>query len=255
MLKILYEDPHLIVAEKPSGVESQSSGGFQPDMVSMIQNHIAAQANQTSGKICTDLSTNWGKLSTKQVEKKGKTGAPYVGVIHRLDRPVSGVMVYAKTQKAAAFLSRQVQEGKMKKIYRAVVCGKPVDNSGTYVDFLLKDQKINCSRIVDKSTDGGKLARMNYHVVDSIEVKDEKAGEGLQVLTLVEIELLTGRHHQIRVQMAGHGTPLYGDRKYGKSPSAGPLALCAVRLKFVHPLTGKEMSFSMKEKGGAFELF
>ena len=237
MLNILYEDETVLVVWKPVGMESQSGHGFDADMVSEIRRYLS-----------TGKPVDNHKLSTKSVE-------PYVGVIHRLDRPVSGVMVYAKTQKAAAFLSRQVQEGKMKKIYRAVVCGKPVDNSGTYVDFLLKDQKINCSRIVDKSTDGGKLARMNYHVVDSIEVKDEKAGEGLQVLTLVEIELLTGRHHQIRVQMAGHGTPLYGDRKYGKSPSAGPLALCAVRLKFVHPMTGKEMSFSMKEKGGAFELF
>lgn len=236
MLSVLFEDSSLIVVEKPAGIESQSARGFEEDMVSRIREHIH-------------------KLSPKKSTESSNGQPPYVGVIHRLDRPVSGVMVYAKTQKAAAFLSRQVQEGKMKKIYRAVVCGKPVDNSGTYVDFLLKDQKINCSRIVDKSTDGGKLARMNYHVVDSIEVKDEKAGEGLQVLTLVEIELLTGRHHQIRVQMAGHGTPLYGDRKYGKSPSAGPLALCTVRLKFVHPLTGKEMSFSMKEKGGAFELF
>ena len=189
MLSVLFEDSSLIVVEKPAGIESQSARGFEEDMVSRIREHIH-------------------KLSPKKSTESSNGQPPYVGVIHRLDRPVSGVMVYAKTQKAAAFLSRQVQEGKMKKIYRAVVCGKPVDNSGTYVDFLLKDQKINCSRIVDKSTDGGKLARMNYHVVDSIEVKDEKAGEGLQVLTLVEIELLTGRHHQIRVQMGGHGTPL-----------------------------------------------
>ena len=236
MLSVLFDDPNLIVVEKPAGIESQSSRGFEEDMVSRIREHIH-------------------KLSPKK--STGALGGqpPYVGVIHRLDRPVGGVMVYAKTQKAAALLSRQVQEGKMKKIYRAVVCGKPVDNSGTYVDFLLKDRKINCSRIVDKSADGGKLARLNYRVVDSREVKEEKTGGGSQVLTLVEIELLTGRHHQIRVQMAGHGTPLYGDSKYGKSPAAGPLALCAVRLSFVHPITGKEMRFSMKETGGAFDLF
>ena len=164
MLKILYEDPHLIVAEKPSGVESQSSGGFQPDMVSMIQNHIAAQANQTSGKICTDLSTNWGKLSTKPVEKAGKTGAPYVGVIHRLDKPVGGVMVYAKNPKAAAALSRQVQNHELRKIYAAAVCGKPVDNSGIFVDYLLKDPRENKSRIVDKGITGAKRAELRYRL-------------------------------------------------------------------------------------------
>ena len=231
MLKVLYEDDEILVVIKPAGVESQAAKRFAPDMVSEVKKHLVINKSCTPGK------------------------EPYVGVIHRLDRPVGGVMVYAKTQKAAALLSRQVQEGKMKKIYRAVVCGKPVDNSGTYVDFLLKDRKINCSRIVDKSADGGKLARLNYRVVDSREVKEEKTGGGSQVLTLVEIELLTGRHHQIRVQMAGHGTPLYGDSKYGKSPAAGPLALCAVRLSFVHPITGKEMRFSMKETGGAFDLF
>lgn len=158
MLKILYEDPHLIVAEKPSGVESQSSGGFQPDMVSMIQNHIAAQANQTSGKICTDLSTNWGKLSTKQVEKKGKTGAPYVGVIHRLDKPVQGILVYAKTKETAKALSRLISEGKTEKYYFAVVCGKPVEKEGTFVDYLRKDPKKNESAVVDKTVPGAREA-------------------------------------------------------------------------------------------------
>lgn len=236
MLSVLFEDSNLIVVEKPAGIESQSARGFEEDMVSRIREHIH-------------------KLSPKKSTRTPGGQPPYVGVIHRLDRPVRGVMVYAKTQKAAALLCRQVQEGKMRKIYRAVVCGKPVDNSGTYVDFLLKDRKINCSRIVDKSVDGGKLARLNYQIVESRTITDETGGKEPQLLTLVEIELLTGRHHQIRVQMAGHGTPLYGDSKYGKSPAAGPLALCAVRLAFVHPITGKEMNFSIEEKGGAFDLF
>ena len=252
MISVLYEDQHLIVVEKPAGIESQSARGFEEDMVSRIRIHIH-------------------KLSTKKSTAFSTGQPPYVGVIHRLDRPVRGVMVYAKTKKAAALLSAQVQEGKMRKRYRAVVCGKPVDNSGTYVDFLLKDCKINCSRIVDKSADGGKLSRLNYRVVDTREIEaDGKGaiGKGAadtgtadaaaaqkELLSLVEIELLTGRHHQIRVQMAGHGTPLYGDAKYGNSPAAGPLALCAVELVFSHPITGKEMKFNIQEKGGAFDLF
>lgn len=232
MISILFEDQDLIVVEKPAGVESQSARGFEEDMVSMIRGHIHSSIH---------------KLSPKGSGKE----PPYVGVIHRLDRPVRGVMVYAKTKKAAALLSRQVQEGSIKKIYRAVVCGKPVDNCGSYVDFLLKDGKNNTSQIVDKSVNCGKLARLNYRVVDTKTV-------GGQILSLVEIQLLTGRHHQIRVQMAGHGTPLYGDAKYrGQNISlpAGPLALCAVRLSFSHPITGKNMTFEIKEKGGAFDLF
>ena len=127
----------------------------------------------------------------------------------RLDKPVRGVMVYAKNQKAAAHLSRQVQDGKLEKIYQAVVCGKPVDNVGKYVDYLLKDGKTNTSRIVDKSAAGAKRAELEYQILE-----EKEQGDGA-VRSLVEIHLHTGRHHQIRVQFAAHGTPLVGDTKYG----------------------------------------
>lgn len=227
MLKLLYEDSSIIVVEKPVGMESQSSRGFAPDMVSEIKKHIRS-------------------LST------GK-GEPYVGVIHRLDKPVSGVMVYAKTRKAAAVLSRQVQDGTMKKIYRAVLCGKPVDNVGNYVDYLRKDGKNNCSAIVDKGISDAKRAELNYRIVKTIQDED-------QILTLVEIELLTGRHHQIRVQFAGHGTPLWGDQKYNPQSGAeagqyGSVALSACRLAFCHPTGGKRMEFSMEPQGEIFGRF
>ena len=227
MLKLLYEDHSIIVVEKPVGMESQSSRGFDPDMVSEIKKHIRS-------------------LSTDQRE-------PYVGVIHRLDKPVSGVMVYAKTQKAAAALSRQVLDGTMKKIYRAVLCGKPVDNVGNYVDYLRKDGKTNCSVIVDKGISDAKRAELNYRTVKTIEA------EG-QVLTLVEIELLTGRHHQIRVQFAGHGTPLWGDQKYNPQFNQGgrcgaSVALSACRLAFCHPVTQKRMEFTMEPQGEIFGRF
>ena len=115
MLKVLYEDQELLVAVKPAGMESQAARRFEPDMVSAIRNHLVMNKSCTPGQ------------------------APYVGVIHRLDKPVGGIMVYAKNKKAAAALSKQVQEHKLQKTYRAVVCGKPVDNVGNFVDYLLKD--------------------------------------------------------------------------------------------------------------------
>ncbi len=181
MLNILYEDEAVLVVWKPVGMESQSGHGFDADMVSEIRRYLS-----------TGKPVDNHKLSTKSVE-------PYVGVIHRLDKPVSGVMVYAKTKNAAAALSKQVAEGKMHKKYLAVLCGKPVDNVEKYVDYLLKDEKENTSRIVDMGIKGGKRAELICRVLESKTV--EPYGE----LTLAEIELLTGRHHQIRVQMSGHG--------------------------------------------------
>lgn len=286
MLRILYEDDHIIVVWKPAGMESQSSRGFGADMVSEIRRHIH--------NLSTKPST---KSSPKAVE-------PYVGVIHRLDKPVSGVMVYAKEKKAAAALSRQAAEGKMKKFYLAVLCGKPVDNVENYVDYLLKDEKQNVSRIVDMGITGAKRAELICRTLRTCQV------DPYGLLTLAEVELLTGRHHQIRVQMAGHGLPLWGDNRYnpqfggtydvdarrgaaarnipaarnasaaggaalaasGEStgasgapaagatgaPSARPradVALAAYRLTFLHPVTGKMMTFEQLPESGIFREF
>lgn len=230
MPNIFFEDQQIIVVEKPVGIESQSAHSFEPDMVSEIKKHI-------------------NKLSTSKCE-------PYVGVIHRLDKPVGGVMVYAKTQKAAAVLSKQVAAGEMTKKYQAVICGKPVDNVGNYVDYLLKDGKNNTSKIVDKGINGAKPAKLNYKVIQTIQ-------DGEEVLSLVEIELLTGRHHQIRVQMSGHGTPIWGDNKYnpefspaaGQARKRGSIALSSCYLSFIHPATGKKMSFQMKPDYSVFGKF
>lgn len=256
MLNILYEDNEIIVVEKPSGVESQSSKGFEADMVSLLKNYIMGHDSGDKHKICTKLSTDWGKLSTKSgknmVKKGEKCHSPYLAVIHRLDKPVSGVMVYAKTQKAAAHLSSQVKSGQMDKIYYAVVCGKPVDNVGNYVDYLRKDGKNNRSQIVDKSEPEGRRAELEYQVAETI------CRDGLEV-SLVRVHLLTGRHHQIRVQFAGHKTPLWGDNRYhpdfASGARRGTIALCAAGLTFTHPSTGKQMTFTMAPKGGAFSWF
>ena len=227
MLKILYEDEHIIVVLKPVGLESQSCRGFGRDMVSEIKGHIH-------------------KLSPK-------SGEPYVGVIHRLDKPVSGVMVYAREKTSAAALSRQVAAGEMEKKYLAVLCGKPVNSVENYVDYLLKDEKQNVSRIVDKGTNGARRAELTFRTLESREV------EPYGVLTLAEIELLTGRHHQIRVQMAGHGLPLWGDQRYNPRFADGSartdVALCAYRLAFTHPATGKRMCFEQLPEGEIFREF
>ena len=253
MIKIMYEDDSILVVEKPAGMESQSSRGFAADVVSELKKH---------------LSTN---ESTKRTGVRGKTGkqvgGPYVGVIHRLDKPVSGVMVYAKTRSAAAFLSRELQAHRVTKIYHAVVCGKPVDNVGNFVDNLYMNREENYSVLVDKSKKEGKRAELSYRVLSRAEEKN---------LTLLEIQLKTGRHHQIRVQLAGHGLPIWGDARYNpqfggtlpveereekgsesfRTPaSRGPLALAAVSLSFPHPSSGKKMTFSIKPASGAFRNF
>lgn len=225
MLTINYEDKDIIVAVKPVGMESQSSRGFSADMVSEIKKHIH-------------------RSSTIK-------GEPYVGVIHRLDKPVSGLMVYAKTKKAAAILSDAVQKGLITKQYLTVVCGKPVDNVGKYVDYLLKLDGENLSKIVDKGITGGKLSELDYRVLATRIIGDEE-------LSLAEIDLLTGRHHQIRVQFAGHGTPLWGDNRYNPRFAGGrrgDIGLAAWRLSFDHPLTGKKMQFEMIPQAGIFREF
>lgn len=259
MLEVFYEDNDIIVVKKPVGMESQSVHSFAPDLVSEIRKHI------------NRLSTN------------GKE--PYVGVIHRLDKPVGGIMVYAKTKKAAASLSKQVQNHQMQKEYMAVVCGKPVDNVGNFVDYLLKDERQNVSKIVDKGINGAKRAELAYEVVDTLvekrEIEEGKTEQGEseqenQVLSLVKIRLLTGRHHQIRVQFAGHGLPLWGDGKYNpmcrrkeedhptrrngqahRRPGAPvqTVALSSCGLSFLHPATGKRMEFHMEPEGPGFIRF
>lgn len=239
MIKILYEDDAVLVAVKPAGLESQASRKLEPDMVSEIKNYLLRSRRRKERQEGRGLSTTMSTNSSTQAQE------PYVGVIHRLDKPVSGVMVYAKTKEAAAFLSKEVQAHRVTKIYHAVICGKPVDNVGKYVDYLLKDGKTNTSRIVDKSAAGAKRAELEYQILE-----EKEQGDGA-VRSLVEIHLHTGRHHQIRVQFAAHGTPLVGDTKYGAPAAASvgrarrePLALCAVRLSFLHPVTGERMEFS-----------
>lgn len=214
---IIYEDRDILVCHKEAGVPVQSARFGTMDMENALKNYLAAEKPQ---KI------------------------PYVGMIHRLDQPVEGILLFAKNSKASAQLSRQMAAGEMKKVYLAVTNAADVQDKGEFRDFLKKDGRTNSSAVVAKGTPGAKEARLSYQVA-------ERSGDRV----LLEIFLDTGRHHQIRVQMAHHGMALLGDRKYGGNESTGGLALCSYSLSWNHPRTGKRMSICIRPRGGAFEDF
>ncbi len=238
---IIYEDPHIIICHKPAGIAVQTSRIGAHDMVSLLKNHLSDSRVQEQQK-----SRQPGRQNNE----------PYLAVIHRLDQPVEGLLVFAKTPKAAKELNRQLTSSGFGKHYRALVMGTPEPPEGTLEDYLVKDARTNTSRVCTKDTPGAKLARLHYHV-------KEICADTQPVTSLVEIQLDTGRHHQIRVQMAHLGCPLVGDRKYGgtAAPSGqtdtavrqlaahtentGELRLCAYCLEFRHPESGKKMIFSL----------
>lgn len=211
---ILYEDASVIVCYKPAGIPTQSSHIGTPDLVSILKNHLAQNRTPSSGK----------------------TAPPYLAVIHRLDQPVEGILVFAKTRAAAAALTRQLTSSGFGKHYRAWVSPVPALKDGILTDFLIKDARTNSSKVCPPNTPGAKKATLRYTVLHT---KDS--------LALVEIQLETGRHHQIRVQMSHHGSPIVGDRKYGSQCIKGPLQLCAFRLQFRHPDHNRMMEFSLPD--------
>jgi 23S rRNA pseudouridine1911/1915/1917 synthase len=204
---IMFEDNHLIVAVKPRNVASQEDASGDVCFVDMIKGYIK--------------------------EKYEKTGNVYLGLVHRLDRPTGGIMVFARTSKAAERLSEAMREGEFDKGYLAVVHGTPKEKFGRLVHYLLKNEAKNSVFVVPASTDGAKRAELTYRV------KQTKGN-----LSLVEIRLITGRSHQARVQMAAIGHSIFGDFRYGKAePKPTDLALFAYELKFPHPITEKTMVF------------
>ena len=233
--EILYEDKSIMVVRKPAGLAVQSAGIGQPDVVSELKSHLAKLPDT-------------GRLGP------GK-GEPYLGIVHRLDQPVEGILVFGKTPEAAKSLSAQITAGKMEKIYLAVTYGKQAEagkKEKVLEDYLKKDGKSNTSSVVNAHTPGAKKARLSYEVLG--EAVDAISGKKKWLL---RIHLDTGRHHQIRVQMAHAGMPLAGDRKYGAGTNvtigAGSLALCAASLTFFHPVTGKVMKFVTKPEGAEFK--
>jgi len=231
MKNILFEDNQILVAYKPAGIATQTSRVGQQDMVSELKNYLA--------------------------RKNNAKGEPYLGLIHRLDQPVSGILVFAKTKSAAASLSHQIENGQMNKYYYAIVLGKPDEKNDVLVDYLYKDGRTNQSFVVEKSFPEAKKAILEYRYIKTL-----IAIENNVEATLLEIKLMTGRHHQIRVQLSNAGMPILGDGKYGSidskdfsSKACRGLALCAHKLSFKHPVTGKEMTFERDPEDEIFEAF
>ena len=220
--EIIYEDDDILVCHKPAGVATQTKRLGQKDMESILKNYIAVNNR-----------------------KAGRMQPPYIGIVHRLDQPVEGVMVYAKTPQAAAKLSAQVKKRFVGKHYYALVQlpeGKQsmeeigLDQKGTLKNEIAFDAKRNVSAVMPQKTKETKHACLDYEVV---------AQKGQKLL--LDITLHTGRHHQIRVQLAHAGIPIVGDAKYGKYP-ANQLGLCSYRISFGHPSSGTEMEYTIMPK-------
>lgn len=212
MINVLYEDNSVIVVVKPAGILSQKSKDTDNSMLDMVKEYVKKKYN--------------------------KPGNVYIGLVHRLDRNVSGVMVFARNSKSASRLSEEVRSHKLKKKYYAVVSGIIKNDEGTFKDYLVKDKGFN-TRVTSK--ENGKESTLDYKVLKR-DYKDN--------MTLVDIDLKTGRHHQIRVQFASRGYPLCGDTRYGSVK--GNLALCAYSLTFIHPITKKEMTFKIDRPSNKF---
>ena len=207
-VNIIYEDNHLLVVIKPANMPVCLDSSNDIDLLSTLKEYI---------KI-----------------KYHKPGNVYLGLVHRLDRPVSGIMVFAKTSKAAERLTKQINSHLFSKTYYAVISGKP-KQTDTYEDYLIKNDKTNTSYITNK--ENGKLSILNYTLIKSI-----------NNLSLVKINLVTGRHHQIRVQFSSRGYPLYGDHKYNKAfihDDKTDIALIAKELSFYHPITKELLHFNI----------
>lgn len=234
-IKIIFEDKDIIVIYKPAGLATQTAQVGQKDAVSELKNYLAKQSDAVSKAL----------------------GQPYLGIIHRLDQPVEGLLVFAKNKKAAASLTFQLSgnaEGLLNKHYYAVVCGKPKDKTGKLVDYLGRDES---GRAVIVSCGMAKNAVLHYH---RKVVTQSPSGEDF---SLLDISIETGRFHQIRAQLAHAGMPLLGDQKYGDEKSRAlseelhirNVALCAYSLEFVHPVTGARKSFLIQPESDVFSCF
>ncbi len=216
-LKVLYEDEEILVCYKPAGVATQTKRIGQQDMESIIKNYRARKKEQ-----------------------------PYVGIVHRLDQPVEGVMVFGKNPKATAFLNKQVQSRSIGKNYYAATI-KPdnfsVSDSGTLTDHMTFNPRNNVGEIVNMQVEKANKKNVKKAVLDyKIVCQTDKE-------LLFDINLHTGRHHQIRLQLSNIGCPIIGDTKYGDSKAndgKNGLSLCSYRICFVHPTTKKEMEFTVE---------
>lgn len=245
--QIVYEDEAVLVIRKPAGLATESAGIGQKDVVSELKNYVAKK--------------NPGKM-------------PYLGVVHRLDQPVEGLLVFAKTKKAAENLTTQLGKGTLKKEYLAVVCGKVPENTGRLVDYLAKEKGM---AVVKDAADAQSEKDADAQAKKDADVQAEKAADAqakkavltymkkaeTEELTLLAVQIETGRFHQIRAQLSHAGFPILGDEKYGSEESKELsrekkirfAALCAASLSFRHPVTGKTMAFTQTPQNPAFAEF
>jgi len=216
-INIIYEDNHLLVVEKPINIPVCEDESKDLDLLNILKKYLK--------------------------EKYNKPGNVYLGLVHRLDRPVGGIMVFAKTSKAASRLSEQIRKNELTKTYYAVVENK-LKEKDTLKDYLIKDSKTNITKVTNK--DLGKEAILNYEVIK----KNNN-------LSLVKINLVTGRAHQIRVQFSSRNNPLYGDQKYNKNVVQNTnIALFAKVLSFYHPITKQNLTFELElPKRYPFNIF
>lgn len=206
-LKIIFEDNHLLVVVKPENVPVQADESGDADMLTLLKQYL--------------------------VEAYSKPGDAYLGLVHRLDRPTGGVMVFAKTSKAAARLCSAIAEGEVEKRYLTIVEGTPRYKADKLCCHLKKFPESNTVKIVPALTEGAKYAELDYKLLST---KNN--------VSLLLVNLITGRGHQIRVQMAGMGNPIVGDKRYGNGERLKlPLCLWATELRFAHPVSGKQMVF------------
>ena len=213
----MYEDNHLLVVEKPINIPVCEDRSWDMDLLRILKNYLK--------------------------EKYNKPGNVYLGLVHRLDRPVGGVMVFAKTSKAASRLSKQVSDHTFKKTY-ICVCEGNIDSRGEMIDYLSKESKTNTSYVTDK--ENGKIAKLEYKTIGYA-----------NNYSLVEVYLKTGRSHQIRVQFSSRGFPLVGDARYNpNSDKKTSIALFAKRIEFMHPITKEKIFFELdKPNRYPFNLF
>lgn len=209
MIKVIYEDNHLLVVEKPVNILSQGDDTNDKDMVNLLKQYVK--------------------------EKYNKPGNVFIGLVHRLDRPVGGVMVFAKTSKAASRLSEQVRNKTFKKVYRAIIHGKMDKKESTLRDYLYKNKKTNMVSVVNKNHKEAKDAELSYKTLN------KENG-----FSLVEINLKTGRPHQIRVQFASRKHPLFGDQRYGQDVNkvGQQISLWSYKIEIQHPTTKEKMEFT-----------
>ena len=214
---ILYEDNHVLVAVKPPNMLSQADSTGDPDILSLLKDYLK--------------------------EKYHKPGNVYLGLVHRLDRPVGGLMVFARTSKAAARLDAQMREHEMGREYLCVTTGD-VDDEFTLTDYLIHDEIKNREVVCEADTRGGKLAILHGRCIDR--------REGT---SLCAIRLETGRKHQIRAQMSNIGAPLWGDNRYGTGIPGQQIALWGYRLRFEHPTTHQILAFMSMPHGGIWTRY